>query len=167
MLRHIYIILLIVSFHARSQTVWTLQQCIDYAKTHNIALKQASLGNQIDHNNARQTFANSLPSLNAGATHFYNVGKTIDRFTNTFANSQVLSQNFYISSSVVVWGGFSQYNSIKASHYQYLSGVEQTKQQEYDLSLNVANAYIGVIFAEELLKISQNQFDVTKTQLEQ
>jgi outer membrane protein len=159
--------LLLVVYGAQAQHKWTLQECIEYAKSHNIALKQAVLGNQTDHNNARQTFAGSLPSLNAGATHMYNVGKTIDRFTNTFANSQVLSQNFYLSSNVVLWQGFTQYNSIKASHYNYLSGVEQTKQQEYDLSLNVANAFINVIFSEELLKVSQNQFEVTKSQLDQ
>ncbi len=151
---------------AHSQS-WSLQQCIDYARKNNIALKQANLSNQIDKNNATQTFANSLPSINGGASHVYNVGKAIDRFTNTFANSTVLSQNFYITSNVVVWGGFSQLNSIKASHYQYLSGVEQTKQQEYDLSLNVANAYINVIFSDEILKISQNQYKVTEEQLQQ
>ena len=40
------------------------------------------------------------------------------------------------------------------------------KQQQNDLSLSVANAYIGVIFSEEILKISQNQYDVTREQLE-
>src|SRR5690606_35648615 len=105
--------------------------------------------------------------LNAGAAHVYNVGKTIDRFTNTFANSTVLSQNFYLSSNFVIWSGFSQLNNIKASHYNYLSGLEQTKQREYELSLNVANAYINVIFAEELLNISKSQFDVTRDQLDQ
>ncbi|MEO6304241.1 MAG: TolC family protein, partial [Bacteroidia bacterium] len=48
----------------------------------------------------------------------------------------------------------------------YLSSVENLKQMQNDLSLNVANAYIGVIFSEELVKISDNQTKVTKEQLE-
>jgi len=149
-----------------AQQGWSLQECINYALAHNIALKQTALGNEINKNNTDQSKAAVLPSLNAGAAHVYNFGKTIDRFTNTFANTQVLSQNFYLSSSVVLWSGLSQYNNIKANEYNYLSGVELLKQQQNDLSLTVANAYIGVIFSEELLKISQNQFSVTQEQLE-
>jgi outer membrane protein len=149
-----------------AQSAWDLQQCVDYAVKHNLGLRQTALNNQVTKNNTDQIKASALPSLNAGASHVYNFGQTIDRFTNSFANTQVLSQNFYISSNVVLWSGLSQYNNIKANQYSYLSGVEQLKQSENDLSLSVANAYIGVIFSEELLKISQNQFEITKEQLE-
>ncbi len=155
----------LISIIARSQT-WDLPQCIDYALKHNITLKQAALNSEINKNNTLQSKASVLPSLNAGAQHNYNFGQTIDRFTNTFANTQVLSQNFYLSSSVVLWSGLSQYNTIKANQYNYLSSEENVKQLANDLSLNVANAYIAVIFGEELLKISQKQADITKEQLE-
>ena len=149
-----------------AQSAWDLQQCIAYAKNHNIGLKQTNLTNQVNLNNAEQSKAGLLPTLNAAATHQYNFGQTIDRYTNSFVKSQaVLSQNFYLSSNVTLWSGLSQYNNIKASEYNYLSGVERLKQQENDLSLSVANAYIGVIFSEELLKISQSQYQITKEQL--
>src|SRR4051812_18143589 len=113
MLRTI-IFLLLASASLQGQSRWTLQQCIDYAKSHNIALRQAGLNNQISKNNATQTYANSLPSINAGATHIYNFGQTIDRFTNQFARGTVLSQNFYLQANLVLWSGFTQYNSIKS-----------------------------------------------------
>lgn len=159
-------LLTLFTFTASSQGGWDLQQCINYALSHNISLRQSALNNEMNKNNADQSKANLLPSLNAGASHMYNFGKTIDRFTNTFADQRVLSQNFYLSGSVVLWGGMSQYNNMKANEYNYLSGVESLKQQQNDLSLSIANAYIGVIFSEEVLKISQNQYDVTKEQLE-
>ncbi len=165
-MKHLALIFFIlISFVVRSQT-WDLPQCIDYALKHNITLKQAALNSEINKNNTLQSKAAILPSLNAGAQHNYNFGQTIDRFTNTFANTQVLSQNFYLSSSIVLWSGLSQYNTIKANQYNYLSGEENVKQLANDLSLNVANAYISVIFGEELLKISQKQADITKEQLE-
>jgi outer membrane protein len=150
----------------KAQATWDLQQCITYAVNHNLLLKQAAISNQINKNNADQSKAQILPTLNAGVTHNYNFGQTIDRFTNTFANTRVLSQNFYITSSVVLWSGLSQYNNVKANEYNYLSGVENLKQQQNDLSLNIANAYIGVIFSEEILKISENQYQITQEQLE-
>jgi outer membrane protein len=165
-MRNVVFIFLLVTHVSYSQNRWDLQQCINYALTHNISLKQTSLSNEINENNATQSKFNMLPTLNAGASHVYNIGQTIDRFTNKFANSQVLSQSFFLSSNVILWNGFSQYNNYKANEYSYLSGVERLKQQEYDLSLNVANAYIGVIFSEEILKISQNQLQVTQEQLD-
>ncbi|MBA3663129.1 MAG: TolC family protein [Bacteroidetes bacterium] len=153
-------------FKAPAQTPWDLQQCINYAVAHNITLKQTSLNNEINKINADQSRANALPSINLGASHTYNFGKTIDRYTNTFANTQVLQQNFYISSNLVLWSGLSQYNTIKSNEFKYLSGVETLKQRQYDLSLNVASAYISVVFSDELLKVSQNQLDITKEQLD-
>jgi len=157
---------LLIFVSLKSQSAWDLQQCISYATNHNITLKQSALNNEINKNNTLQSKANILPTLNLGAAHTYNFGQTIDRFTNTFANTQVLSQNFFVSSNLVLWSGLSQYNTIKANEYRYLSGVEDLKQQQNDLALSVANAYITVIFTDELLKISKNQFDITKEQLE-
>lgn len=159
-------IFILISFWCRSQNAWTLQECINYAKAHNISLQQAELSNEIKKNNELQSKAGLLPSINGGANHAYNFGKTIDRFTNTFANSQVLSQNFFLSGQVTLWSGLNQYNVIKANEFDYLSGVENIKQQQNDLSLTIANAYIAVIFNEELLKISQNQFEITREQME-
>lgn len=164
---HSFLFLLSFSFlhKANAQTGWDLQQCINYAISHNISLKQIALNNEINKITTDQTKATALPSINLGASHTYNFGKTIDRYTNTFANTQVLQQNFFISSNLVLWSGLSQYNTIKANQYRYLSGVETLKQSQYDLSINVASAYISVVFSDELLKISENQFAITKEQL--
>ena len=156
----------ITNFISAQSAIWDLQQCIDYAQKNNINLKQSEISNRISKNNANQSKAAILPTFNAGAQHTYNFGRTIDRYTNTFANTQVLSQNFYISSNVIIWSGLAQYNNIKANQYQYLSNTESYLQQRNDLALNVATAYINVIFSDEVLQISRNQFKITQEQLE-
>ncbi|HRG00612.1 MAG TPA: TolC family protein [Bacteroidia bacterium] len=147
-------------------SVWDLQQCVDYAQKNNISLKQSEISARINKNNANQSKAAILPTINAGAQHTYNFGRTIDRYTNTFANTQVLSQNFYVSSNVVLWSGLAQYNNIKANQYLYLSSSESYLQQRNDLALNVATAYINVIFSDEILQISKSQYKITQEQLE-
>ncbi len=159
-------ILSLFLFSGKAQQGWDLQACIDYALKHNIGLRQSALNNEIAKNNSDQTKATALPNINAGASHVYNFGQTIDRFTNSFANTRVLSQQFYLAGNVVLWSGLSQYNNIKAAEYNYLSGLESVKQKENDLSLSVANAYIGVVFSDEQLKIAQNQYSVTLEQLD-
>ena len=156
-----------IGINSSAQTnQWSLQQCIDYGQKHNIGLKQAELTTQINQNNFTQSKATLLPTINGGAQHTYNFGRTIDRYTNTFANSQVLSQNFYVSSNVVIWSGLAQYNNIKVNQFQYLSGNETFLQQKNDLALNIATSYINVIFSDEISQISKAQYKITLEQLD-
>jgi len=60
----------------------------------------------------------------------------------------------------------AQYNTIKANQYQYLSSAESYLQQRNDLALNVATAYINVIFSDEILQISKSQYKITLEQLD-
>lgn len=163
---HTLLFLGISQFASAQSNVWDLQQCVDYAQKNNINLKQSEISTRISKNNANQSKAAILPTINAGAQHTYNFGRTIDRYTNTFANTQVLSQNFYVSSNVVIWSGLAQYNNIKANQYLYLSNTESYLQQRNDLALNVATAYINVIFSDEIFQIAKAQFKITQEQLE-
>jgi len=165
MLKHLFIFSFLFA-SVSAQNNWDLKSCIDYAVKHNIQLKQAEINTQINHNNYTQTKASILPSLNLGASHTYNFGKTIDRFTNTFANSQVLSQNFYVTSNVVLFQGGAQYNNIKANEFSYLSTSETFKQQQNDLTLNVVNLYLNVIFTDELAGIAKSNYSITSQQLD-
>jgi outer membrane protein len=165
MLKHLIVFSLFIT-GLNAQNNWDIKSCIDYAVRHNIQLKQADLNNQINKNNSDQSKAAILPSINLGASHTYNFGKTIDRFTNTFANTQVLSQNFFISSNVVLFSGFSQYNNVKANDYAYLSSTENLKQQQNDLTLNVVNLYLNVIFTDELAGIAKGQYKITQEQMD-
>jgi outer membrane protein len=149
-----------------SQSAWSLQQCIDHALKNNISIKQSDITAQINEVNLTQSKANPLPSLNGGITHTYNIGQTIDRYTNTFANSTVLSQNFYLSSQLTLWSGMTQYNTIKRNQYTYLASKETLEQQKNDLSLNVATSFLQVVYNQELLKVAENQVKISKEQLE-
>ena len=158
-------VLIILHSYSQSNSHWDLSTCIDFAVKHNITLKQASIQTQISKNNFTQSEASILPTFNAGAQHTYNFGRTIDRYTNTFANSQVLSQNFYVSSNVILWSGLAQYNNIKANQYQYLARTENYLQQQNDIALNVATNYINVIFSEEILNIAKQSYLLTEEQV--
>ncbi len=145
---------------------WTLEQCIDYALKNNLNIKQSELNTEVAKNTLTQTKANTLPTLNAGAAHTYNFGRTIDRYTNTFANQMVLSQNFYAATSVTLWSGLSQYNTIKQNDLSYQSSMQAVNQQRNDLSLNVATAFLQVVYADQLMLIQKNQVEISKEQLD-
>ena len=159
-MKKLLILLSLLSTTAFSQS-WTLQQCIEHALKNNLTLKQSELNSEMNQVSYAQSKANILPSLNAGASHTYNNGQKIDPYTNKFASSTVLSENFYAQTQITLWSGLTQYNNIKKNQYTYLAGKETLEQQKNDLSLNVASAFLQVIYNTELLNVAKQQVNIS------
>ncbi len=145
---------------------WTLQQCIDYALKNNLQIRQTELGQETNKVILAQDKANLLPSLNASAYHNYNFGRTIDPYTNTFANSEVLSENFSVSSGLVLFNGLQKVNTIKQGQFDLLSSKEDVDKMKNDISLNIASAYLQILFSDELLTVAINQVGISQIQVE-
>lgn len=154
------------AFPTDNSQPWNLQQCIAYAQVHNISIQQQQLNVRLSKVDLLQSQGNLLPNLNGYASHTYQYGRTVDRFTNTFANSMVLSDNFYLSSNVTVFSGMQNYNSIKQNQFDLQSSRFQLAQTENDIALSVANAYLQVLYSQEQLDLAQQQAAVTKSQVD-
>lgn len=169
--RHFCLILVVLFaptliFAQEKNQVWTLDQCIDYALKNNIQIKQSELNADLAKVNLTQSQANLLPSLNANASHSYNIGRTIDRFTNQFADAQVLSQNFSLSTDVTLFSGLQNINTIQQNRYTYLANKYDVDKMKNDISLNIATAYLQVLFAMESEENAKNQMGITAALLE-
>ncbi|HET6243192.1 MAG: TolC family protein [Bacteroidetes bacterium] len=152
----------IISF---SQEKWNLKQCIDYALEHNIQVKQANLNIELANVNSWQNRANSLPSVNGNASHSYNFGRTIDPFTNQFADDMIRSNNFSLTGGLNLFSGFQNVNSIKQGQLEYQANKYDSERIKNDISLSIATAYLQILFSEELMQIAINQVDITTQQV--
>ena len=144
----------------------TLEACIDYALRNNIQIKQSELNTEMSQLSLNQSRANLLPSLNANASHSYNYGRTIDRFTNQFATQEVLSQNLSLSTDIVLFNGLQNINSIQQNKFLFLASKYDVEKIRNDVSLNIASAYLQILFAIETVENSRNQMGITNAQVE-
>ncbi|MEO5643532.1 MAG: TolC family protein, partial [Bacteroidia bacterium] len=103
---------------------------------------------------------------NAGVSHTYQYGRTVDRYTNTFANSQVLSENFYITSSLTLFSGMQNYNTLKQNQYSLEADRFQVLQTQYDIGMNVASAYLNVLYSQDQLTLASQNADLTQGQVD-
>jgi outer membrane protein len=145
---------------------WSLQQCIAYAWQNNIQVKQAEISQKMAKNTQTGSKANLLPSVSGFADHVYNDGRTIDPFTNTFATSQVLSEDFYVSATFTIFGGFQNINTIKEDKANYKASTYDLQVSKNNIALNIASGYLQVLLDVELLAEAKNQHDVTLQQVE-
>lgn len=148
------------------EKIWSLEDCIAHAIENNIQIQQNELNKEISEQNYKASRYNTLPNVNGFASHTYNFGQTIDPFTNSFATTQVRSNNFSLSSSLTLFDGFRNVNSIKQNQANLEAAKYDLEKIKNDISLNIANGYLQILFNQELLKNAGSQLRVTQIQID-
>jgi outer membrane protein len=159
------IMLLMSAGQLRSQTLWSLQDCINYAFDHNLDIKKQVLAVEVDKANLLQSKLNTLPSINAGGSYVNNWGRTIDRYTNEFATNRVRSDNMYISGNIILFNGLQKINQIKRNQLTLEYSQYSLDDLLDNISLTVAGYYLDILFNRELLVVANEQLAVTQQQV--
>jgi outer membrane protein len=167
-LRLILIALLMVCLgqSLQAQEVWSLQRCIEYARTHNIQIKQQELQARLQALTLHQSRLSQFPSVNASSGYGYRFGRSIDPTSNQFVSTQLSSANLNLNAGVTLFSWFQIRNTIAANRYASEAGKAILKKLQNDISLNVANAYLQILLSEEQLKVSAQQIVLTQHQLD-
>lgn len=147
---------------AVAQKQWTLQECIEYARNNNIIVRQAEISAELADVNRIQSLTLMAPSANANASHQRSFGRNVDLLTNTPTENNTRSYNFSVSSNVTLFNGLRLQNQLAQSKYEYLQSRENLAKVSNDISLNVAAAYLQVLFASETRKSSVDRVEAAK-----
>lgn len=150
-----------------SQNAWSLERCIQYAVENNIQVKNQELNVQINNNQLQQSKLGILPGINMGASENLRFGRSVDPYTNEFSTDNFSSANFQVSSSVTLFSGLRQYNSVKKAEIDQQAGYALLDQTKNNIMLAVASAYLNVLYAMDLVDLAIQQRDITTLQLDQ
>lgn len=148
------------------QKKWTLQECVSHALENNITVKQSEntlLSNEQDIIAAKGQF---LPSVSANASQGLSLGTSLVA-QGIFANRTSHSTNLGVSVSQNVFNGFRNINTYKQSQLSLEINQLELNRIKDDISLNVVNAYLNVLFNKENLETAEVQYQFSEKQLEQ
>ena len=150
-----------------SQESWSLEKCINYAFEHNIKIKQQKLDTEYNTNLLEQSKLELYPNLNASAGYGASFGRALDQTTYQFTQNQtVQSINLNLSSSVTLFSGFQKINTVKQNEFNLQASLQDLEKLKNDISLNIAAAYLQILFSTELLDIAKSQVEITKQQVD-
>jgi outer membrane protein len=158
-------LMLVVFTSAQGQPLWSLQKCIDYALQNNIQIKQQALNSQYYNNELSQAKYNRLPNLNAGFQNNMSFGRTVGP-DNTYLNINSNSTSGSLSTNVTVWNGFALTNSIKVADMNFRASLEDMQKAKDDIMLNIAASYLEILFADELVSVSEDLLKITQQQID-
>lgn len=142
---------------------WTLSDCIDYAVTHNIEVKQSD--NQIQNLKVeKNTLRNSfLPDLNAGVSQNFTFGRSLNQ-SNTYENSNIQNSSFSVSTEIPIFMGFKRTASLSQNKFDLLAAEANKELIKNNLLINVAGAYFQILLNKEIYNIALEQIQLTKEQ---
>ena len=158
------ILLLLATFAEAQEKKWTLKECVDYAIENNISIQQTVLDNQLIDIDKKDALGNFLPSINANASHSWNIGLNINPITNVAATQTFQNTSVGLNVGVDIFKGLQNQNRLRRSNLSKIAGQYQLTKMKDDISLNVANAFLQILFNKENLKVQQEQLLNNKKQ---
>lgn len=160
-----FICLLALPVMQAQQKVWTLSECIDYALNENIQVRKAGVSTSVGEITLRQALDDRWPDLSASAHESFGWQKATNEVTGTTSLNGSNSTSLSLSSGVTLFSGFQVQNNIKKAEISYQSLQYETEVTKESVSLNILNAYLQVLYAEEQVTNSKNQAEATRGEL--
>jgi len=161
------LVILFMSFQSfGQQKKWTLEECVDYAIKNNISIKQTSLDNQTSKISKSDAIGNFLPTVNGQASHSWNIGLNQNITTGLLENQTTQFTSAGLNVNVDIYKGLQNQNQLRKANLSIISSQYQLTKMQEDVSLNVVNAYLQIVFNKETLKVQQEQLAYDTKQLE-
>ena len=144
---------------------WTLEECVKYVIEHNISIQQTELDTQSALIDKRGALGNFLPSVNASASHSWNIGLNQNITTGLLQNQTTQFTSLNGSVGVDIYKGLQNQNTMRRAKLSLVAAQYQLTKMREDVALNVANAFLQVLFNKENLKVQHQQMSINEKQL--
>ncbi len=151
---------------AQSDSLWTLERCIDQAIQNNLLVKRQELMLQSASQDVLQSRMALLPDLNGMVEHQLGSGRVLDRGTYEWKNASVSQGDLGLQSDLTLFSGLQGLNNMKMSKASYLMNIEELEAMEDNLTLEVMTNYLNLLRNQELVEVAQLSVEVTRRQVE-
>lgn len=153
-----------------AQEAWTLDDCIIYAKEHNLTLRKVQLSAQSAAEDVKGSKSALLPTLSAstnqsvGYRPWQNSGTTT--VTNGLVNAKVdkgyYNGSYGINTQWTVWNGNRNYNQLKQSKLTAEQAEYEVEVTANSIQEQIAQLYVQLLYLNEAVKVSEQTLETSK-----
>lgn len=159
----VFIVLFGLSIQAQTKK-WTLEECVKYAIDNNISIKQTELDTKTADIDKKGAVGNFIPTVNSNASHSWNIGLNQDPTTGLLRNQTTQYTSIGAGLGFDIYKGLQNQNALRKANLSILAAKYQLTKMQEDVALNVANAFLQVLFNKENLKVQQEQKAISEKQ---
>lgn len=163
------IALLFVSanLQAQEKRTITIQEAIDLALENNYQLKIAENNLHLAEYDIVNEKADFLPSLNASSSFGRGFGRNFNQTTGEVTNTANSSFSFGASSSIPIFTGFENINSLRLKEQSKISSEQNYQWIKETIIFNTAEWFLRVLLDQQLLEVARENLESSTQQLEQ
>ena len=158
--------LVFVGYKLMAQKTWSLDQCLEYARTYNLQIEEVKINALSADVDREQTAQARYPNLSGTSNFSYNFGRNIDPTTNDFVPTNLGFNSISISSRLPLYSGGrlrDQHTQAKIRQQEWTARVQQTIQ---DVELNITTSFLNILFESERKRNNEEQLAISESQLE-
>jgi len=148
-----------------AQKTWTLKECVEYALENNISIKQSELDSKNTEINKSDAIGNFLPTVNASASHSWNIGLSQNPLTGQIVTATQQNSGGSLNLGIDIYNGLQNVNRLHRANLALLANQYQLDDIKDNTSLQVVQSFLQILFNKESLKVLQAQYAVTMGEL--
>ena len=139
---------------------WSYDECLTWAREHNVSLKRSKLKEQTAAINLDEAKGSWLPSLDFATSQ----GVSNNPWGNGVKTSYTSS--YGVNLGWTVWNGGQRENSIKRSEIDGQIAATSTETLDRNLSTDILQSYLNILYARESIIICQDALKLSTAQAE-
>ena len=155
-----FIFAMLFTINIFSQTKWSLEDCINHAKANNIDVLKQQLQNTSLNEDITAAKGNYYPDANFNGSQGYSLGNSFNVSTGV-GQLESSFNNFSLNSSIAIFNGFSNKYNLQKARLSSEKGMADLDQIYLDLTLNIANKYLTILFNKEIVIVAQKQVQIS------
>jgi outer membrane protein len=144
---------------------WTLEECVRYALDNNITIKLSELDVKNSTIDKKGALGSYLPSVSGNASHSWNIGLNVNPVTNATSTQTTQYSSLGVNAGVDIYKGLQNQNTYRRAKLSIVASQYQLLKMQEDISLNVANAFLEILFNKENLKVKKEQLSIDQKRL--
>jgi outer membrane protein len=150
----------LIPFAANGQRQWTLDECMDYAITHNNAMAHRLNEQKRQQVKTQAIMDARLPRFSGDIGTYAGALELSDDHNKFDATEALFSMG--LAAAVPLYTGGRLSNQIKAERYSLLAATEDVRATEKDIKVQVAAAYLQALYNRGEASVAQKRLEVSQ-----
>jgi outer membrane protein len=149
-----------------AQKQWTLEECIKYAHDNNLQIQRQNLAVRSAESNLLNSWFQALPTANAFGNYTFNKGRAPNFDTYEYVDTAFNDGNIGIESRLNIFSGLNNYFTIRQNSYNLMAKLQDVESLKNNITISIGGSYLQILLNTELLKIAEDQLEITRQQVE-
>lgn len=149
-----------------AQKEWTLKDCIDYAYSNNLNIKQQEISIKEAQNNILSSKLSFVPSLNWNVNHSMSWGRSVNINDLAIIKGHLSqSTSTSVSANVTLFEGMNKHKNLKSSKNMLKMAQQDVEKLKDDIYIAICKAYLQILLNYRIDSVAQESYNSVKEQV--